>query len=275
MGEGEWGWMTTFTDLSANTPTEWHWWNSETNEFSSDQNPTQINLEGTYNITLVASNGDGSDSLSKDITFVSQASTCVIPAITVTGISPDTGSNTTAYLPVTITGTGFANDVTVSAGIFSLDSLRNFTVVSDTEITGDLNLVSDPPIEAGVYSIYVLVTDYGPVTLSDAFTVTSSTPTPTPTPTVTPYGCSNVTLHNVEIDENSTSWKSTCGNSMWGVDYENSNVTYYQCGSDTCPVGGASGGGSYIVSDATAPLPAMLPVASILIGLLFMRRMCH
>lgn len=51
-----------FTDLSTNTPTSWLWtFDQATPSTSTDQNPTGITYpsEGTFNVTLVATNADG------------------------------------------------------------------------------------------------------------------------------------------------------------------------------------------------------------------------
>lgn len=57
-----------FTDLSTNTPTSWTWsFPGATPATSSSQNPTSIcySVDGTYNVTLIAANGDGSDTLTQ------------------------------------------------------------------------------------------------------------------------------------------------------------------------------------------------------------------
>ncbi len=57
-----------FTDLSSNSPTSWNWYfQGATPATSNTQNPTNIcyNTPGTYNVTLVAINGFGQDSVVK------------------------------------------------------------------------------------------------------------------------------------------------------------------------------------------------------------------
>ncbi|MDD3876925.1 MAG: PKD domain-containing protein [Bacteroidales bacterium] len=68
-----------FTDLSTNTPTSWSWtFAGGTPGTSSAQNPTNIvyNTPGTYNVTLIATNANGSDTELKT------------SYITVTGVAP-------------------------------------------------------------------------------------------------------------------------------------------------------------------------------------------
>ena len=58
----------TFTDQSTNTPTTWSWtFTGGTPGNSSDQNPTiTYNNPGTYPVTLTTTNGDGSDTETKN-----------------------------------------------------------------------------------------------------------------------------------------------------------------------------------------------------------------
>ncbi len=57
-----------FTDLSENNPTEWYWeFDGGSPATSSAQNPTvRYNNTGVYNVTLIASNLGGSDTLIKE-----------------------------------------------------------------------------------------------------------------------------------------------------------------------------------------------------------------
>jgi PKD repeat protein len=58
----------TFTDLSTNTPTGWSWsFPGGTPATSTAQNPTiTYNTAGTYNVTLTATNGSGSNPITKN-----------------------------------------------------------------------------------------------------------------------------------------------------------------------------------------------------------------
>jgi len=57
----------TFTDQSTNSPTSWQWsFPGGSPSSSTSQNPTVVyNNPGTYDVTLVATNSDGSDTLTK------------------------------------------------------------------------------------------------------------------------------------------------------------------------------------------------------------------
>ncbi|MGD2087599.1 MAG: M4 family metallopeptidase [Candidatus Aminicenantes bacterium] len=61
------GGSVTFTDTSANSPTSWSWtFAGGTPSTSTAQNPTiTYNTEGTYDVTLVATNAQGSDTETK------------------------------------------------------------------------------------------------------------------------------------------------------------------------------------------------------------------
>jgi PKD repeat protein len=61
------GQSVTFTDTSTNTPTSWSWsFEGGTPSSSTSQNPTvQYNTEGTYNVSLTATNTHGSDNENK------------------------------------------------------------------------------------------------------------------------------------------------------------------------------------------------------------------
>lgn len=56
-----------FTDLSTNNPTSWSWtFNGATPSSSTEKNPSVVyNAEGTYDVSLTATNGFGSDSITK------------------------------------------------------------------------------------------------------------------------------------------------------------------------------------------------------------------
>jgi PKD repeat protein len=71
------GQSVSFTDTSGNTPTSWSWsFEGGTPSSSTSQNPTvQYNTEGTYNVSLTATNSGGSDTETKtDYITVTSAS---------------------------------------------------------------------------------------------------------------------------------------------------------------------------------------------------------
>jgi PKD repeat protein len=175
----------TFTDASTNTPTSWYWeysLDSGTNwvALSSDQNPYITLLEGSNSIRLTATNDDGSD----DETKIDYITVTPPPTITVDSITPNTGVNTNTNIPIVIIGTnlsslsygGLTND-------FANTGIYDFSVISDTEINGYLDLTNegDNDVIAGEYLLYLDGYEYPEI----IFTVTSeSEPTPIPTETI-------------------------------------------------------------------------------------------
>jgi PKD repeat protein len=183
-----------FTDASTNTPTSWYWeysLDSGTNwvALSSDQNPYITLLEGSNSIRLTATNDDGSD----DETKIDYITVTAPPIITVESIVPNTGVNTTTQQHVVVTGTNFTSGNLVIARINSLELdricvLTNFTINSETEVEGDLDLTGEGSFDiyAGIFDFEYFSPSTGMVDSGLDFTVTSeSEPTPTPTPTET------------------------------------------------------------------------------------------
>jgi PKD repeat protein len=72
-----------FTDLSAGTPTSWSWsFPGAATTTSTVQNPTGIcyNTAGTYNVTLTATNANGSNAITKT-TYITVSGTTVLPLV--------------------------------------------------------------------------------------------------------------------------------------------------------------------------------------------------
>jgi PKD repeat protein len=184
----------TFTDASTNTPTSWYWeysLDSGTNwvALSSDQNPYITLLEGSNSIRLTATNDDGSD----DETKLDYITITAPPTITIDSITPNTGVNTSAYVPVTITGTNFTGALASRVYNSTYDIsmfIKDFTVNSDNEISGYFNLADDGDgysYEEGYYYISVYDFEYVEYVSDIPFIITSESE-PTPTPTETPSG---------------------------------------------------------------------------------------
>jgi PKD repeat protein len=200
----------TFTDASTNTPTSWYWeysLDSGTNwvALSSDQNPYITLLEGSNSIRLTATNDDGSD----DETKIDYITVTPPPTITVDSITPNTGVNTNTNIPIVIIGTnlsslsygGLTND-------FANTGIYDFSVISDTEINGYLDLTNegDNDVIAGEYLLYLDGYEYPEI----IFTVTSeSEPTPIPTETITVLNCGNLIVYASPLNNESITWHYT------------------------------------------------------------------
>lgn len=84
-----------FTDLSSNTPTSWNWeFNDGNVNTSTNQNPVNIcyTAPGTYQVTLIATNATGSDTMTLPITVIS-----VDTAISVNGITISSSATNATY----------------------------------------------------------------------------------------------------------------------------------------------------------------------------------
>ncbi len=96
-----------FRDTSTGNPTRWRWDFGDGTR-SSQQNPTKsYSREGTYIVTLTASNADSTDSFNEAVT--------VTRGLFVTDITPNAGPAAGGQT-VTITGTGFVNPLRVFFG---------------------------------------------------------------------------------------------------------------------------------------------------------------
>lgn len=76
-----------FTDLSTNSPTSWTWdFTPNQPNSSTDQNPTGIcyTAPGTYQVTLIAANNDGSDTLTQTLTVMGTNTNTSVSGITIT-----------------------------------------------------------------------------------------------------------------------------------------------------------------------------------------------
>jgi len=92
-----------FTDASTNYPTGWNWtFGDETN--STEQNPEHIfSKVGVYNVTLVATNGDGSsDVKSMNIT---------VKSVPTTPVANFTANTTEGSAPLTVKFTDISNNI--------------------------------------------------------------------------------------------------------------------------------------------------------------------
>ncbi len=84
-----------FTDLSSNSPTSWNWeFNDGNVNTSTNQNPVNIcyTAPGTYQVTLIATNATGSDTMTLPITVIS-----VDTAISVNGITISSSATNATY----------------------------------------------------------------------------------------------------------------------------------------------------------------------------------
>jgi PKD repeat protein len=95
-----------FTDLTTNSPTSWLWdFTPNQPGSSTDQNPSGIcyTVPGTYQVTLIAANNDGSDTITQSLTVTGVDTTISISGITMTSAAANATwqwINCTTNLPV-------------------------------------------------------------------------------------------------------------------------------------------------------------------------------
>jgi len=96
-----------FTDMTTNSPTSWSWdFTPNQPGSSTDQNPSGIcyTAPGTYEVTLIAANNDGSDTVTQSITVTGVNTAVSTSGITITSAASNATwqwMNCTTNLPVT------------------------------------------------------------------------------------------------------------------------------------------------------------------------------
>lgn len=160
-----------FTDLSSNSPSGWQWnFPGATPSSDTAQNPTQIcyTLPGSYDVTLIATNAFGSDTLSW-LNYITVYANPPQPIITVTGgdtLCTDSGytyqwyyngstviPGATDYCYVAIFPGSYTVQITDSNGCIAIS---NPVVISGVnEINNDENIFTlyPNPSEDGVFYI--------------------------------------------------------------------------------------------------------------------------
>ncbi len=146
-----------FTDLTTNSPTSWLWDFTPTQPGNStDQNPTNIcyTAPGVYQVTLIAANNDGSDTISQSLTVMS-----VDTAISVSGITITSAASNATYqwincattLPVA--GATFASFTPSANGSYAVIVTQNGCV--DTSECATINSLGlDQPEVSDLLMIY-------------------------------------------------------------------------------------------------------------------------
>lgn len=95
-----------FTDQTTNSPTSWSWdFTPNQPGSSTDQDPTGIcyTVPGTYQVTLIAANNDGSDTITQSLTVTGVDTAISISGITMTSAASNATwqwINCTTHLPV-------------------------------------------------------------------------------------------------------------------------------------------------------------------------------
>jgi len=215
----------TYTDLSTNTPTSWAWtFPGGTPATSTAQNPTvAYNTAGTYNVTLIATNAFGSDT----ITSTNYVTVSAPVAQTITGTTPicigstqtwtsTTGGGTwTSGTPAVATvgsGTGVVTGVTAGSSVITYTVTTGVCVNTATKtVTVNSNTIVPTFTALGPYCVGAtpgilpttsnngIAGSWSPDMIS-----TASTGTTTYSFTPTTGQCAVQTTMNIEVDENIT-----------------------------------------------------------------------
>jgi PKD repeat protein len=154
------GQSVTFTDTSTNNPTSWSWtFEGGTPSTSTDQNPTiTYNTEGTYDVTLTATNSGGSDDEVKyDYITVNPGGG---------GITFETGTVSSvgsSWQTVTLTNTYSSPVVVCSTGLLnssSLPAVCRVTNVSGSSFDVRVQNPGDGSALSG-YTVHYIVVEEG------------------------------------------------------------------------------------------------------------------
>jgi len=163
-----------FTDASTGPVTSWSWTFGDGGT-SIAQSPLYVYLNaGTFTVSLMVSNGTGSDTLTRP-NYI----TVSTPAPTVTSIMPNTGMQGTSVSITNLAGSNFVSGATVKlkrTGDPDIDA-TGVTVVSSTQITCTFPIPSGAT--TGLWNVVVTNPDTQSGTLTNGFMVMYPAPTVT------------------------------------------------------------------------------------------------
>jgi len=206
----------TFTDVSTNSPTSWSWnMPGASVSTSTLQNPSVTYATGgVYSVTLTATNGAGSNSITKTFTVIGTPSVTAAGSSTSCAGSPITftASGATSYTwnPGALTG----STVVVSPSATTTYTLSGTTGACSGSTTKLVTVTPNPTVSVNSSTICsggsATLTASGATTYSwnTGSTATSINPTPTVTTsytvTGTTSGCTNVKTTTVTVASNPT-----------------------------------------------------------------------
>lgn len=206
----------TFTDASTNTPTSWLWnMPGASVSTSTLQNPTvTYTAGGVYSATLAATNGVGTNTVTKTFTVTGTPTVAATGASTACAGSSSTltasGATTYTWNPGSLTGTSIVVSPTTTI-TYSLVGATGACTGSTTKL---LTVNPNPTVAVTSSSICVgataTLTASGATTYSwnTGSTATSINPTPTITTnytvTGTTGGCTNTRTTSVNVTPNPT-----------------------------------------------------------------------
>ena len=157
-----------FTDLTTNTPTSWVW-NFSPNQpgSSTDQNPSGIcyTAPGTYQVTLIAANNDGDDTITQSLTVTGVNTAVSLSGITITSAASNATYqwiNCTSNLPVagatsaslTPAANGSYAVIVTQNGCSDTSACTAITTLGLDQLTVNDLLVVYPNPSKGIFVLY-------------------------------------------------------------------------------------------------------------------------
>ena len=286
-----------FTDLSTNTPTSWNWsFPGGTPNSSTVQNPLVVyNTPGTYNVTLTATNGSGSNSVTMTNYIVvkpvpipvispSSATICDGQSITLTASGGtiytwNTGANTASITVTPTVTTSYL--VLVSNGTCS-DTTRSTVTVNPTpvgSVTGDTSICQGAiaTLTASGGTSYIWNTGATTASISASPFVTTNYwvlvsngtcydsistkisvyPKPVPTVSATQISCSGDSVQLTAGGGTTYSWSPSSGLNNANISNPNAAPASTTTYTVTISNGSCSTTDSVLVKTATAPIASV------------------
>lgn len=157
-----------FTDLTTNSPTSWTWdFTPNQPNSSTAQHPSDIcyTAPGTYQVTLIAANDDGSDTITQSLTVTGVNTAVSISGITITAAATNAAYqwiNCTSGLPVagataaafTPSANGSYAVIVTQNGCSDTSACTAITTVGLDELSVNDLMVVFPNPSKGVFVLY-------------------------------------------------------------------------------------------------------------------------
>lgn len=157
-----------FTDLSTNVPTSWQWdFTPNQPNTSTDQNPTGIcyTAPGTYQVTLIATNADGSDTITQALTVYDVNTNVSVNGIILTSAAanatyqwincatnlPVAGATSASFTP---SANGSYAVVVTQNGCSDTSACTAITTVGLDQLTVNNLIAISPNPSKGVFVLY-------------------------------------------------------------------------------------------------------------------------
>jgi PGF-pre-PGF domain-containing protein len=220
-----------FTDTSANMPTSWKWARQNLTDttwrvFNTSQNARDSFWTGNWSVNLTATNAAGYNVSTQTLWLnVSQ------DALTVTGITPSSGQNTTTVSITNMAGTGFYGTpvVNLTRTGYSNITATSVTLVFANQLTCTFDLTSRIP---GAWNVNVTNPDGQQAALLNGFTILNGTAAAPTVTGITPI--SGTTAGGPSVTVTGTGfYGGTSSSTVTAVKFGTTPATSYTVNSDT------------------------------------------